>query len=105
MLQNFRAYAYKNYAMIMHDLGRKEAFEGALNESEVMFEAIRQQHPADKVERAGAWNGLGSIALLREDPRTALLYIEKALEILPDYPQAKEDRELALKMLEAHEKD
>ncbi len=94
-LQNVRAYNLKNYAMVMNQLGQTEDFEAALNQAESMFEAIRQQDPED----AGAWNGLGSIALLRRDPEKALYYIDTALEILPDYPEAIHDRDIALQML------
>jgi hypothetical protein len=94
-LQNYRAYTFKNYAMVSRDLGHEDDFKNALSESERMFEAIRQQDPND----ANAWNGLGSVALLREDPRTALQYIERALEIQPDHNHARHDRDLALRML------
>lgn len=94
-LQNTRAYTFKNYAMVMRDLNRPEEFDRTLKESERMFEVIRQQNPED----AGAWNGLGSIALLRNDPKTALEYIDKALEIMPNYEAAIHDREIALRML------
>ena len=94
-LQNFRAYSFNNYAMVSRDLGREDDFKNALSESERMFEAIRQQNPYD----ASAWNGLGTIALLRHDPRTALQYIDRALEIQPGYNEARQDRDLALRML------
>jgi tetratricopeptide (TPR) repeat protein len=94
-LQNFRAYSFKNYAMVSRDLGREDDFKSALGESERMFEAIRQQKPRD----ASAWNGLGSIALLRNDPKTALQYIDQALKIQPDYDLARQDRDTALRML------
>lgn len=94
-LQNTRAYTFKNYAMVMRDLNRPEEFDRTLKESERMFEAIRQQNPED----AGAWNGLGSVALLRNDPKTALEYIDKALEIMPNYEAAIHDRGIALRML------
>jgi hypothetical protein len=43
---------------------------------------------------------LGSVELLRRNPKKALEYIERALEIRPDYKQALDDEELASKMLE-----
>lgn len=95
-LQNIRAYTFKNYGMAMRDLNNPEEFDRALKEAERMFEAIRQQNPED----ASAWNGLGSIALLRNDPEKALDYIETALELKPDYQEAIIDRNTAWKMLE-----
>ncbi|MBE7556062.1 MAG: tetratricopeptide repeat protein [Anaerolineales bacterium] len=94
-LQNVRAYIFKNYAMVMQVSGHPEEAERALREAERMFEAIRQQNPED----AGAWNGLGSVTLLRKDPNKALYYIEKALEIEPHYEEAILDRNEALKLL------
>jgi tetratricopeptide (TPR) repeat protein len=94
-LQNVRAYTFKNYAMVMRDLKQPEEFERALREAERMFEAIRQQNPED----AGAWNGLGSVAALRKDPHRALEYIEKALELKPDYPEAIQDWNTVTRML------
>jgi len=64
-----------------------------------MFEIIREQKPDDP----GAWNGLGSVALLQGDPARALTYIDRALEILPDYPEAKHDRAIAVQMLKQKE--
>ena len=64
-----------------------------------MFEIIRQQQPEDPA----AWNGLGSVALLRGEPDHALVYIDRALEIEPDYAAAKHDREIALQMLKRQE--
>jgi tetratricopeptide (TPR) repeat protein len=95
-LQNVRAYNFKNYAMVMQKLNNPEEFERALKEAEKMFEVIRQQNPDD----ASAWNGLGSVALLRNDPDKALNYIDMALELNPNYPAAKKDRETALTMKE-----
>lgn len=94
-LQNVRAYTFKNYAMAMRHSNRHEEFERALKEAERMFEAIREQKPGD----AGAWNGLGSVALLRKDPKKALQYIDEALVLMPDYLEAIHDRDIALKML------
>lgn len=94
-LQNFRAYSFKNYAMVMRDRGNQSEFVRALDEAERMFAAIREQAPTD----AGAWNGLGSVALLRGDPARALQHIDRALELKPAYPEAKADRREVLRML------
>ena len=98
-LQNVRAYTFKNYAMVMRDSNHPEEFERALGEAERMFEAIRQQNPED----AGAWNGLGSVALLRHEPKKALQYIGKALDLKHDYSDAIHDWETAFKMLREQE--
>lgn len=95
-LQNVRAYSFKNYAMIMERLNRPSEFERALNEAEKMFEAILEQ---DK-NNEGAWNGIGSDALLRKDPKRALYFINRALEINPNYTEALHDRKIAIQMIE-----
>jgi tetratricopeptide (TPR) repeat protein len=96
-IQNVRAYTFKNYAMIMKRLKRHDEFERALDEAYRTFEAIRDQNPED----AGAWNGLGSIYLLRRNPEKALPYINRALQIYPNYKAALIDKNTALKLLEA----
>ncbi|MBP6708540.1 MAG: TIR domain-containing protein [Candidatus Accumulibacter sp.] len=99
-LQNYRAYALKNYALVMSAQGRQDEFERALGEAATMFTVIRQQQPADP----SAWNGLGSVALIRKDPGSALYYIKRALDISPNYAAALKDRETALQMLKQQEK-
>ena len=94
-LQNHRAYMLKNYAMIMRDQRRPDEFERALNESARMFAALRQQNLSD----ASAWNGLGSIEVLRGNPEKALIYINQALELVPDYEAAQKDRATAEAMI------
>lgn len=97
-LQNLRAYFFKNYAMVMRNLGRMDEFERGLEEAATMFATILEQKPNDAV----AWNGLGSIAILRNDPRRGLYYINRALELIPNYQAAIHDRQIALEMLERH---
>jgi tetratricopeptide (TPR) repeat protein len=99
-LQTFRAYMLKNYAMIMRDQGRQADANRSLDEAAKMFAAVHEQNPND----ASAWNGLGSVALLRGNPQLALQYIDQALFWQPGYPEALHDRELALGALKAQEK-
>jgi len=92
-LQQVRAYTFKNYAMLMRAYHRDDEFSRGLSEAEKTFKAIRDQDPKE----AGAWNGLGSIAALRGDYQKALVYIDIALEINPQYEAALRDRETMLK--------
>jgi hypothetical protein len=100
-LQNVRAYTFKNYAMVMRNRGNADEFRRALEEADGMFKTIREQKPDD----AGAWNGLGSVSLLKGEPERALVYIDRALEILPNYDAAIHDRKIAVKMIEAKKKE
>ena len=94
-LQNYRAYMLKNYFMVMRDMGKTEEASWSLDEAGKMFSAIHEQFPKDP----GAWNGLGSVAMLRGDPQMALQYIDQALFFAPDYAYAKQDRETVLAQL------
>jgi hypothetical protein len=94
-LQEVRAYTLKNYALLMRSYNRDDEFVRGLAEAEKVFKAIRDQNPKD----AGAWNGLGSIAALRGEYQKALVYIEMALEIAPNYEAALRDREMLLRYI------
>ena len=50
-------------------------------------------------EDASAWNGLGSVEAVRGNYEQALGYVDRALEITPDYPAALADRQQILKTL------
>ncbi len=98
-LQNLSAYTLKNYAMLMRRRGKTSESRRYLIEAQQMFEAIREQNPDD----AAAWNGLGSVTLLQGNPERALVYIDRALELNPNYGAAKDDREVAVEMIERKE--
>jgi tetratricopeptide (TPR) repeat protein len=100
-LQNVRAYTFKNYAYVMRRRGNEKEAHRALVEAERMFENIREQKPDD----AGAWNGLGSVAILMGEPERAMVYIDRALELNPNYNEAKRDRKIAEKMLQQKDKN
>lgn len=99
-LQNMRAYFLKDYGLILQDLNRIEEAQRYYEEAGKMFAAVREQDPKD----ASAWNGLGSVYILRGDPQNALQYINKALEIQPGYEEALHDREVARNLLAAQQK-
>jgi tetratricopeptide (TPR) repeat protein len=88
-LQLVRGYFHKNEAMALRNLGRYEEFEKALNEAERVFDTMIRERPAD----AGAWNGKGSVEALRGNFKEALRFIDRALEIDPNFEAAKKDRE------------
>ncbi len=98
-LQLLRGYFHKNEAMALRDLGRRAEFRKSLVKAARVFSTMIRERPDD----AGAWNGKGSIETLRAHFDKALHYIDKALEIDPNYWAAKEDRKEILKHLEAKE--
>lgn len=99
-IKNFRAYMLKNNAMLMKDLNHPVEFDKSLSDSFEIFKAILDKDPED----AGAWNGLGSIYVLRGEPEKALLNIDKALEINPGYKAAAQDRKTAIRMINQKKK-
>lgn len=94
-LQLVRGYFHKNEAMALRNLDRYEEFEKALNEAERVFDTMIRERPAD----AGAWNGKGSVEALRGNFKEALRFIDRALEIDPNFEAAKQDREETLRRL------
>jgi tetratricopeptide repeat protein len=97
-LQILEAYFLKNYGMVRRDMGQPTEAAEAFDVAAVIFESIHQQDRHDP----SAWNGLGSIAMLRGDYEKALFYINQALVIAPDYKEALEDRETVLKAMAEH---
>ena len=83
--------------MLMRDRNQKDECSRALAEAEKMFRAVLDQNPAD----AGAWNGLGSVVGLSGNFKKALEYVEKALEIEPDYKEAIQDRKTFQSLLKS----
>jgi hypothetical protein len=94
-LQLVRGYTHKNIAMVLQRLGQDEAAEQALDEAWRTYSTAAQERPAD----AGAWNGMGSVCLVRGQLKPALRYIDKALQRVPDYPAALHDRAALLSLL------
>jgi tetratricopeptide (TPR) repeat protein len=90
-----RGYIYKNEAMALKRLRRYDEAETALTKGEIVFDTMITESPRD----ASAWNGWGSIAAVRGHYEEALRYINRALEIQPNYPEAIHDRQLVLKIL------
>jgi tetratricopeptide (TPR) repeat protein len=97
-LQLIRGFFHKNKAMALRDLKRAHEFEQALDQAERIFRTIGQERP----DEAAAWNGLGSVESLRGNLEQALRYIDRALEIDPDYEAALADREEVLRHLKGN---
>lgn len=93
--KNLEGYFEKNRSIVMERLGRPEEVDAALGKAADSFRAVVAKDPRN----ASAWNGLGSVALMRRQPEEALSFIDKALEIEPNYDAAKHDRELAQMMV------
>ena len=82
MYLNLNGYNFKNRALLFPEKASAE-----LADAEKLFHAVLAAEPNDP----SAWNGLGSVAILRGNFDDAETYIRRALKILPDYPAAKHD--------------
>jgi tetratricopeptide (TPR) repeat protein len=87
-----RGYLFKNEAMALIRLGRKDEAETALNQGEIVFRTMLEEISDDP----SAWSGLGSIEAVRGNFERALEHIDRALEIAPEYPEALRDRKQIL---------
>ena len=94
-LQNARAFFLKNYAIVEQDLKKPDAGQ-ALDEAALMFEAVLEQRPQD----TNAWNGLGSVYLMKGQPSKAIFYIKRALDLAPENPYAQQDLATAMRLVE-----
>lgn len=89
-LLNLDGYHHKNVALLYRQLDmRGEDFAGQLTEAEKSFQLVLSLATEDP----GAWNGLGSVYLLRCQLEKGEEYIRRALEIKPDYDAAMRDLE------------
>lgn len=94
-LQICRGYAHKNLGMAIRDdrrgaaQTRSQAVAAEIQRADATFAAIGNEATQRLAEAA---NGLGSVAIVRNDLRGALAWIDKALALVPDYPAALSDR-------------
>lgn len=95
ILKVTRGYLFKNEAMALLRLGRNEEAEFALKQGETIFRTMLDEKPEDP----SAWNGLGSIESVRGHYAQALEYIERALQIAPDYQAALQDKKQVLELM------
>lgn len=89
-LQLFRGFFLKNLAMAQRDVGDTAGFESHLELAARCFEVVQREA---ELQLANAYTGSASIPMLRADGPKALDLINRALELAPDHPYAKQDRE------------
>jgi tetratricopeptide (TPR) repeat protein len=97
-LQMFRGYFLKNEAMSSRDVGDTAGFTRLLQESQRAFQTIKTEA---ELYLANAYNGIGSVTLLKEEGPQALEWIDKALALVPDHPYALHDRQEALRFIQS----
>jgi tetratricopeptide (TPR) repeat protein len=91
-LQLERGYACKNEAMAHQFLGDADAYQRALDGAQHVFTVILREAEADL---ASAYNGVGSVTMLRGQLEESIGWIDRALALVPNYAAALDDRELA----------
>jgi len=89
-LQLFRGFFLKNLAMAQRDSGDTAGFESNLELAAKCFDVIQREA---ELHLANAYTGSASIPMLHGDGQKALELINGALELAPDHPYARHDRE------------
>lgn len=95
-LQLERGYGYKNEAMAQRELGNPVEYRRGLEKAQQVFAVILREAEGNL---AGAYNGLGSVAMLGGQFKESLGWIEKALALVPDYDAALHDQQLVLGLI------
>ncbi len=90
MVLNLKGYHHKNLAINYSQAKQDDKVPAELAKAEQTFQQIIKLNPKD----ASALNGLGSVAIMRNDLDQAETYINRALEIEPNYPEAQHDLKL-----------
>ena len=88
-----RGYFHKNEAMAWRSLENGDEFVRALQKADLVFRTMLG-------EVAGAWNGLGSVMALAGHYERSLTYIDRALELDPNFAAARRDRAQITALLE-----
>jgi tetratricopeptide (TPR) repeat protein len=96
LLQLMRGYFMKNTYMALRDLRRKKEAKAWLDKAGQLFETLRTEN---EERLASAYNGLGSVEMLRENPAVSLAWILRALQLVPQYPEALQDLQRVLSFM------
>ncbi len=85
-LLEMRGYMLKDWALVCQDLSKTDEADQHLKAAEAAFQAVLKRQPS-----ASAYNGLGSVYILRGDLDRAEQEIRRALQLEPGYEAAKHD--------------
>jgi tetratricopeptide (TPR) repeat protein len=84
-------YVFKDFAQAYAKVDQPQRAAAALERARDHFKSA----VANDAKNAGAWNGLGSVALASREYEAAIGYCSKAIALEPDYPSALYDLALA----------
>jgi tetratricopeptide (TPR) repeat protein len=94
-LQTARGYTYKNCGIAFRDFGRDGDAGTSLDEADAVFDTLLEEYPDDPA----AWDGKGSVLATRGQLEASLPYFERAIELKPDYVEARSNRDMVLHAL------
>jgi tetratricopeptide (TPR) repeat protein len=83
-LKTAQGFVYKDAAQAFADEGHPEVASRYLDLAEGAFRLVLQDPPADPILLSNAWNGLGSVLVIRKDYPAAAEAIERAVSFNPD---------------------
>jgi tetratricopeptide (TPR) repeat protein len=94
-LQTARGYTYKNCGIALRDFGRTAEAAGSLDEADAVFDTLLEEYPDDPA----AWDGKGSVLATRGQLEESLPYFDRAIELKPDYVEARSNRDMVVQAL------
>jgi tetratricopeptide (TPR) repeat protein len=95
-LQIARAYSHKNCAIALLELDRATEASDNLDTADEVFSTLLDEYPGD----ASVWDGKGSVLATRGELKESLAYFDRAIELRPDYVEARQNRDAVLSALE-----
>lgn len=94
-LQIVRGYTHKNCAIALLRFGRDAEAAERLDASDQVFTTLLEEYP----DEPSAWDGKGSVLAIRGQLEESLPYFERALELKPGYPEARQNRDMVARAL------
>jgi TIR domain-containing protein/tetratricopeptide repeat protein len=95
-LQAVRGYTHKNLAIALPRFERYEEADSHLSVADQVFSTLREEFPKDP----SAWDGKGSVEYMKGNLVEARRCFERALELKPDYQEARENLTALLQELD-----
>ena len=92
-LQEVRGYTHKNLAIALYDFERNEEADSHLAVADRVFSTLREEFPNEPP----AWDGKGSVEHMKGNIAEARRCFERALELKPDYEEARQNLNALLK--------
>jgi tetratricopeptide (TPR) repeat protein len=95
-LQAVRGYTHKNCAIALLSFGRDADASARLDAADRVFTTLLDEYPDDP----SASDGKGSVLATRGELKESLPYFERAIELKPDFVEARQNRDAVVQALE-----